>query len=494
MTSENDTPTPACDDRADTLAAAELAVEHLRGLHRHEGLLSLTERVNQFGPVSATDPKCELEVRNLISSGGSAYLSLNGYREGAARRIADNLGFVTSLFADLDYDVRDPGIHAAMIEREIDRCLLLLQQCGMPEPTLVARSGTGFWIHYWLCDDSGGSIALNSQIRERWNRAAGALVSLLKSFGLDCKEVDSGTSTDINRLARIPGSINEKTGARVVWRMLREPPSIYALDKIEQHLDQWMPYVSYTPHARAAAPTKKRKGRTTGKKGSAAGYIALAKQRSLDMRALQAIRGRAGNRYGASDKAQRGMRRTFARMIAIAQREVREPQELIDLVTRFGKNLCEPPLTDKEIRSALKWASSTSHGEMNAIRDLTIGKRLGITQAEQRHLVGAYLPGAKPKKLKPPRDTCRGAERRARRIRIVELLIRSGRDRPSARAIAKRLRLPRQTVQRDLKELKAMMAEGRELSATYRDFCRSKRFPGVRGKKELMLYKSGPPL
>ena len=165
------------------------------------------------------------------------------------------------------------------------------------------------------------------------------------------------------------------------------------------------------------APTAKKAQGRLGKKK-------LAAQRRGDIRTLVTLRRihalgvmRGPNRW-ERDGVEKGSRHNFAVVLAVTQRAVYSPfvagladgervfgekgSELFELVYRFGKNVCYPPMSDRDIEKALKRAGTMVPRRLQAITDEKIGEWLEITEAEQRQLFGAYLPGVRPRQLKSP--------------------------------------------------------------------------------------------
>ena len=152
----------------------------------------------------AEDPRCscadsaslELALPALLDH--RAYLSMNRFR---SRRNTRDLVALNALYADLDWYKTESW--RASSDAEVETAVLeQLQRAGVPEPSLLLRSGRGL-VAIWLINE------MPVQALGRWKAAMRSLTELLAIFGAD------PASKDPCRVFRLPESRNEKSGKRV---------------------------------------------------------------------------------------------------------------------------------------------------------------------------------------------------------------------------------------------------------------------------------------
>src|ERR1039458_10430025 len=89
-------------------------------------------------------------------------------------RKATSVGYLTSIFADLDFYKEPPNPHAdpaVQTERGISRLMEYAVEGIFPLPSIVVRSGRGAWFHYLLREDgSDRSVPNIFPALELWGR------------------------------------------------------------------------------------------------------------------------------------------------------------------------------------------------------------------------------------------------------------------------------------------------------------------------------------
>ena len=154
--------------------------------------------------------------------GCNLYVSVNGFNSISSRKQA-NLRCVNELFFDLDMeDAHRSTATPDQIEQAKAEALALLAQTiedgGLPRPTMVVWTGRGLQLHYVL--DKSMSYRLRTGAINRngilvLEKTRSALDERMKAF---CDEVGHGfvsdpAVSDLSRICRIPGSVNQAASA-----------------------------------------------------------------------------------------------------------------------------------------------------------------------------------------------------------------------------------------------------------------------------------------
>ena len=363
----------------------------------------------------------------LDALGEEHYIASNGLL--VPKRNKANVGWLNSVRCDVDFHGRD-ALSASELEIKILQFQIALVECCIPAPSIIVRSGQGFWPHWLLREPSSDrSVVASLATIEQWARISAALTQWCKDHGFPT--VDCATSENRGALTRLPNSIHAATKTRVTYTI--NVGALYTLDEIEAAFptaiqDQHQPeaheyasYVEYEPETTHEQVTGRRRG-----------WDALVAQRKLDFRQLIAMRG---------DRVRLGARHAHATILAML---LSGSPGRDATVGRFGANTCEPPMTVAEVLRALDHAR-----KVRKMRDTTIGRKLKITPEENEWLAGDYLtPKPKRAAFKNQKQT-----REARRLRVKHFVAEHGTH--SAREIAKALGYPRGSVMRDLAALSA---------------------------------------
>src|ERR1700737_4456850 len=114
-----------------------------------------------------------------------------------AVRLAANAIKQKAIWVDIDVDPRDPKKYDT-VEEALAAVLLFAKKVGLPNPSAIVYSGGGLHV-YWISKDP-----LTPQ---EWQPYASGLKNLLLANNILC---DTGLTTDIARILRVPGTKNFK--------------------------------------------------------------------------------------------------------------------------------------------------------------------------------------------------------------------------------------------------------------------------------------------
>jgi hypothetical protein len=147
-------------------------------------------------------------------------------------RDAKNAVTLMSLYADIDVGKSDTYQTTAEAEAALRQ---FLQASGMPEPTMMVRSGSGGFHVYW-CFDKPLPVA-------QWKPLAEALKACAAQHKF---LIDKAVTADAARILRVPTTFNYKH-SQPTPVMLDTPTAIrqYTADSLAKIL---APYVTSTPH------------------------------------------------------------------------------------------------------------------------------------------------------------------------------------------------------------------------------------------------------
>lgn len=264
---------------------------------------------------------------------------------------ASRLRYLTACYIDLDcYKL---GITVGQC---IGACIDAQERRAFPPASIITRSGAGVWL-FWLLreDDGNGPVRAWPERSGTYRRIQRALHQEFSRLGADGKALDPA------RITRVPGSLHRKSGRRVAyWLQLDADgkPFSYRLDELAVSLG--VRPTRYTPEVRKAVnPVFRERGQR--------GWDALNRSRLRKLLELFGMRG----------KIKEGCRNHAALLLACFLHRARVPDdELRSNVQRFGREQCDPPLSEAEIADAI-----TKRKEFR-FADFTIGEWLGITPEE----------------------------------------------------------------------------------------------------------------
>jgi hypothetical protein len=142
----------------------------------------------------------------LTNTGHNLYVHLNPSvaRQFSPKANASDVTHFTNLLVDID-----PLSADAEPRKALDAATTALETLlpGSTEASSVVYSGRGFqiWVHF-----AGQDLRGNQELRHSVHRATSALLGMVDCGTFGCR-VDTSCS-DLSRVARLPGSVNQKTG------------------------------------------------------------------------------------------------------------------------------------------------------------------------------------------------------------------------------------------------------------------------------------------
>ena len=379
---------PACSQKSKDGPAAEYLneVSLIRMVHRHDNFITFNRSdYKQFVAMRPSELESMLPTfaDQLIAD---AYYSISGMRR--KWRTASLVSHFTSCFADIDlHDDPSVGTRAfdVSVEKLIARAITLAAESEIPAPSIIVRSGRGFWL-FWLLTEPGDSelaVICSPDTRAIWTRMQRTLAARLAKCGID----PDRAALSPERLTRFPNSINTRAGRRVAYTVNLNADgkvSFYTLSEIASILridGHPAAFIRLLPQS-----TQRFGGRGVSRRAN--GWRALRDRRLRDYEILLELRG---------GYFQEGVRNRAALLLAFLCRG--DPHQT-DRVWQFGTKCCAPPLTAHEITGALK---TVGRGRRFKIHDRKIGDWLGLTPAANDQLDGEYLLERSPNR-EAPRD------------------------------------------------------------------------------------------
>ena len=180
---------------------------------RGKGRFTLNHAVQSYGDMIS------LIERRRSWPGADVYAGLATYRMATAdttsdgfakiKRTKQNAVTLNSLFADVDVDPAKKDAYPTTADAELglDK---FIEDSGMPEPSMIVRSGSGGFHVYWCVDIPMPIIV--------WEPLAEALKVCAAKHGF---KIDAKSTADAARVLRVPSTFNYKTGQPVPVTMDR---------------------------------------------------------------------------------------------------------------------------------------------------------------------------------------------------------------------------------------------------------------------------------
>lgn len=430
-------------------------VQLIRSLHRESRGVIQFLRLRPGGGVAPGWPK-RVPASHLDTPGFASdlleepdtYMTINGLREGASRARVDNVQFLNALWVDCDcHDLsRD----------EQQAQLKALEASGLlPPPNLVAWSGRGFWLLWKLTDGRETTPPTVDEGRAALHREIAS--EIVQAIERDFPELrPDKASVNVNRLIRVPGSINSKSRTAVRWEV-QDPGKDY-------RLEEW-PRKGVAPRCpattrRSSFPQLPIPSQSTNAAASKPepwdGFIPIARnaEGSLmrwsreigDFHRLRELRG----------GFQEGTRNSAAWLYAYLLRQRwTEEEEISQRVEQLAAE-CRPPLSDDEWRAAVR----SSRSVWRPLTRLEIVTKLGVTPDESRHLDRWHDPEAQ-QRIKEERKSRKRQKRytpKERQASMTNVVKRLAGEIPSIRTMhqllmADGVRVSRNTCAKDYRSL-----------------------------------------
>jgi hypothetical protein len=364
-----------------TLDYAQMT-EYIKAIHRDDdGLIAIAAK----GAYGFKQRMCHLDelldtVSDTYSTKTNLYTSVNSFylpirQEKMLRRI-------NAIYADIDCDSR----FYLSLPRAIERLRLELYEdsCPVPPPSLMIDSGGGVHL-YWLIEDAP------KQARPFWLAVAeqmmASLAKMLEPYPF--MWLDSSVSKDSQRVMRLPGTWNQKSG-RMCQIVENKSLDVYRLDELRDKYG----FGHLEPSKRAryyAAPTTN------------PFYPLLLR----DMDILRDLRKNAAQ----TDWCRRRMTFMYRHFALLAGYS---PNEAVELVKEFNRGYASPLPEESVLRSTASAQKSFDQGLYYRYKTETIVEELKVTKVEMEQL-RVLLDSATKK--------CRQAARRRARYAV-----RVGRD------------------------------------------------------------------
>jgi len=135
-----------------------------------------------------------------------------GLLEYASRRTR-NVVWLECTFADLDCYKADPPIAPSLAVAEVQR---LVAEGALPQPTLHALSGRGAYVLWYLEGEPGKPVRRTRDTERLWVQVQQRIQEVLADLNPDPQ------AKSLSQTLRIPGSVNTKSGRRVLYLVTLE--------------------------------------------------------------------------------------------------------------------------------------------------------------------------------------------------------------------------------------------------------------------------------
>ncbi len=176
-------------------------------------------RAQTFEPIVNRDKRADDWISRFNSTGFDVYFSINPLRKALARKARkEDVAYSEFLWVDLD---PEEGVDLDRERCEMVSLLTDRRPQGVPEPTLVIYSGRGVWAFWKLrTPHPVDGYGPQTKMIESYGRG---LEREFASRADDCRNID--------RVARLPGTINHKTGkqSKVISY---KPENVYDLTEL----------------------------------------------------------------------------------------------------------------------------------------------------------------------------------------------------------------------------------------------------------------------
>ena len=291
----------------------------------------------------------------------------------------------------------------------------LMEDGFLPQISAMAKSGQGVWAFWMLRDHKNHSSPVSAHKDKLflWKRIQRAIHSRLEHLGADPGAKDGA------RYARIPGSINGKSGETVSYLFLSGPegPATYDLYELSA-------FFGLNEPKRTQLKVVKREGDNSEEKEekdpvkAAAGRLSWKSQVARKLRDWENL---CIMRNGIEEgKPSRNQAMLLGASLHL--RAGNSVKETITKLTRWNESF-KPPLSEQELRSAIAQAQKINKSTSRPFQYVTMRHWLGVTPDEAERLEGEYYPQEKPTK----------AERINTRREVLKQIILNTHPKPSRR-------------------------------------------------------------
>lgn len=337
----------------------------------------------------------------------NAYITLNSFRK--PNKDAENLYSINCLYFDLDLHCANQEYIDFCVENTLHILKKEYESKELPVPSMVTKTGRGLGLFYVL-DRSIPNIKSSKNAIDFWKiiyEGYADSIRRILSYHTDVLELDSTSISDVSRIVRIPGTINQKNNRRCElidiegkYYSLRELYS-YVSDYIDTHNDR-------------------RKKENSAKRLNKIISIAAYKQPYLRSTIIKLERLQANYNDTCTDKR----RELMCFYYYNATKQIDHANASKNLIV-FNEGF-EKPLPHKELKHVMASVDSNKsiYGDYEGyykISDKTIVKKLDLTEEEQK-VCGFGLGALKQKRREEAKENTR-KKKEERNNRIITLVV-----------------------------------------------------------------------
>lgn len=205
---------------------------------RH-GFVKIMKLYNNRKPVGyATKDYRSLIVDDMDCN---AYITLNSFRK--PNKDAQNLYSINCIYLDLDLHSANQDYIDFCVENTMKILKKEYETKELPVPSMITKTGRGLGLYYVL-DRSIPNVAASKNAIDFWKLVYKGYADTIRkvlAYHTDVLELDSTSISDVSRIVRLPGTINQKNNKRCElietagkYFSLREL-STYITDYINSH-------------------------------------------------------------------------------------------------------------------------------------------------------------------------------------------------------------------------------------------------------------------
>lgn len=179
----------------------------------------------------------QLEVG--LCDGIDMYITHNGFS--SKRCLTERLRQINGLLFDLDIHGQTGNTLVATKAKLIDRIFNEISSQNLPRPTMLVDTGRGLQLHYVFersCSYRVRGGAINSGLLGFVNNIRDALNKKLEVLCSGVVGVKNDNNVgNYNRVCRVPGTLNSKTGTKARIILLPEEQYFYSLSALDSRMD-----------------------------------------------------------------------------------------------------------------------------------------------------------------------------------------------------------------------------------------------------------------
>ncbi|WP_292931706.1 AAA family ATPase [Novosphingobium sp. PASSN1] len=191
------------------IANSEFFLDHVR---RGAGVLCTSDEAGKWRQYPFAEPSEALTLVERFKDERDIYVTMGTLREGATKRIAENIVSLCGFFVDLDCHGKDGEY--ANINVASDALRSFCKSAALPKPDYIVSSGHGLHAHWTFHD---------AIPRDIWQEIANELKTLMLAHGL---KADHQVTADPARVLRVPCTYNFRDRAEPTEVELLPIPSL----------------------------------------------------------------------------------------------------------------------------------------------------------------------------------------------------------------------------------------------------------------------------